>query len=143
MNSFYEHHKECIKFRYGCFDRILLNACIQPFLDGARTKDIFGFIEKSIPSYEPDGRGGPIQYPARRPIRRRHCKLRGQRSRLDASSFSVMPAGLHHFLHDRLREFLTNSGLRIRRPSAADCPKLARHPGDRSLRRAEAPGSRV
>jgi hypothetical protein len=29
MNSFYEHHKESIRFQYRCFDRILLNGLIQ------------------------------------------------------------------------------------------------------------------
>ena len=31
MNSFYEHHKESIRWQYRCFDRILLNGLIQPF----------------------------------------------------------------------------------------------------------------
>ena len=26
MNSFYEHHKDSIRWHYRCFDRILLNA---------------------------------------------------------------------------------------------------------------------
>jgi len=30
MNAFYEH-QENIRFGYRCFDRILLNALIQPF----------------------------------------------------------------------------------------------------------------
>ena len=41
MNAFYEHHQHSIKFRYGCFDRLLLNGCIQSFLDGARVKGFF------------------------------------------------------------------------------------------------------
>jgi hypothetical protein len=41
MNAFIEHHKDSIKFFYGCFDRILLNGCIQSFLDGARAKGFF------------------------------------------------------------------------------------------------------
>jgi hypothetical protein len=28
MNSFYEHHKDNIRFHYRCFDRILLNGLI-------------------------------------------------------------------------------------------------------------------
>ena len=28
MNAFTEHHKDNIKFTYGCFDRLLLNGCI-------------------------------------------------------------------------------------------------------------------
>jgi hypothetical protein len=31
MNTFYEHHKDNIKFGYRCFDWILLNELIQPF----------------------------------------------------------------------------------------------------------------
>ena len=30
MNSFYEHHKDSIRWHYRCFDRILLNGLIQP-----------------------------------------------------------------------------------------------------------------
>ena len=41
MNVFYEHHKDSIRFRYRCFDRIVLNACVQPFLDGARAQGFF------------------------------------------------------------------------------------------------------
>lgn len=49
MNTFYEHHKDNIKFRYGCFDRILLNACIQSFLDGARAQGYFWVYRKIYP----------------------------------------------------------------------------------------------
>jgi hypothetical protein len=31
MNSFFEHHKDNIRWHYRCFDRILLNGLIQPF----------------------------------------------------------------------------------------------------------------
>jgi hypothetical protein len=31
MNTFYEHHKDSIRWHYRCFDRILLNGLIQPF----------------------------------------------------------------------------------------------------------------
>ena len=31
MNSFYDHHKDSIRWQYRCFDRILLNGLIQPF----------------------------------------------------------------------------------------------------------------
>src|SRR5713101_5860361 len=31
MNSFFEHHKDSIRWHYRCFDRILLNGLIQPF----------------------------------------------------------------------------------------------------------------
>jgi hypothetical protein len=41
MNDFYEHHKDSIKFGYGCFDRILLNGLIQPFQQPER---VIGFF---------------------------------------------------------------------------------------------------
>jgi hypothetical protein len=41
MNAFFEHHQDNIKFTYRCFDRILLNGCIQSFLDGARAQGFF------------------------------------------------------------------------------------------------------
>jgi hypothetical protein len=31
MNTFYEHHRDSIRFAYRCFDRLLLNGLIQPF----------------------------------------------------------------------------------------------------------------
>jgi hypothetical protein len=31
MDALFEHHKSSIRFRYRCFDRILLNAVIKPF----------------------------------------------------------------------------------------------------------------
>jgi hypothetical protein len=31
MNSFYEHHKDNIRWHYRCFDRVLLNGLVQPF----------------------------------------------------------------------------------------------------------------
>ena len=41
MNAFVEHHQDSIRFRYRCFDRILLHGCIQSFLDGARAQGFF------------------------------------------------------------------------------------------------------
>ena len=31
MNAFHEHHRKSILFHYRCFDRLQLNATIQPF----------------------------------------------------------------------------------------------------------------
>jgi len=42
MNSFYEHHKDSIRFHYRCFDRILLNGLIQPFQEPRR---VIGFFD--------------------------------------------------------------------------------------------------
>jgi hypothetical protein len=41
MNTFYQHHKDSIKFGYRCFDRILLNGLIQPFQQPER---VIGFF---------------------------------------------------------------------------------------------------
>ena len=41
MNAFYEHHKNNIRFHYSCFDRVLLNATIQPF---QRPERVVGFF---------------------------------------------------------------------------------------------------
>ena len=41
MNAFYEHQKDSIRFAYRCFDRILLNAAIQPFQQPERAVGFF------------------------------------------------------------------------------------------------------
>ena len=48
MNAFFEHHKDSIQFQYRCFDRILVNACIQPFLQGCR---VMGFFREYRDTY--------------------------------------------------------------------------------------------
>jgi hypothetical protein len=42
VNSFYEHHKDSIRFSYRCFVRILLNGLIQPFQQPER---VLGFFD--------------------------------------------------------------------------------------------------
>jgi hypothetical protein len=49
MNAFFEHHQDNIKFRYRCFDRILLHGCIQSFLQGARVQGFFWVYRKIYP----------------------------------------------------------------------------------------------
>jgi hypothetical protein len=49
MNAFFEHHEHNIKFRYRCFDRLLLNGCIQSFLHGARAQGFFWVYRKVYP----------------------------------------------------------------------------------------------
>ena len=49
MNAFVEHHQLNIKFRYRCFDRLLLNGCIQSFLQGARAQNFFWVYRKIYP----------------------------------------------------------------------------------------------
>ena len=49
MNAFFEHHQDNIKFTYRCFDRLLLNGCIQSFLDGARAQGFFWVYRKIYP----------------------------------------------------------------------------------------------
>jgi hypothetical protein len=41
MNTFYEHHKNSIRWNYRCFDRMLLNGLIQPFQQPER---VIGFF---------------------------------------------------------------------------------------------------
>jgi hypothetical protein len=41
MNAFVEHHQDNIRFRYRCFDRLLLHGAIQPFQQPER---ILGFF---------------------------------------------------------------------------------------------------
>jgi hypothetical protein len=41
MNSFYEHHKDSIRWHYRCFDRLLLNGLIQPFQQPERVVRFF------------------------------------------------------------------------------------------------------
>jgi hypothetical protein len=49
MNAFFEHHQDSIKFSYRCFDRLLLNGCIQSFLDGARAQGFFWVYRHTYP----------------------------------------------------------------------------------------------
>jgi hypothetical protein len=49
MNAFFEHHQNNIRFRYRCFDRLLLNGCIQSFLDGAHAQGFFWVYRKTYP----------------------------------------------------------------------------------------------
>jgi hypothetical protein len=49
MNTFYEHHKHNIRFQYRCFDRILLNALIQPFQQEQRVVGFFGTYRDLYP----------------------------------------------------------------------------------------------
>ncbi len=49
MDAFYEHHQTSIRFRYRCFDRILLNALIQPFQQPERVVGFFGSYRKQYP----------------------------------------------------------------------------------------------
>jgi len=49
MNAFFEHHQHNIKFRYRCFDRLLLHGCIPSFLEGARAQGFFWVYRKIYP----------------------------------------------------------------------------------------------
>src|ERR1700758_5274937 len=49
MNSFYEHHKESIRWQYRCFDRILLNGLIQPFQQPERVVGFFNTYRQLYP----------------------------------------------------------------------------------------------
>src|SRR5215469_3042204 len=49
MDALFEHHKSSIRFRYRCFDRILLNAVIQPFQQPERVVGFFGTYRAQYP----------------------------------------------------------------------------------------------
>ena len=49
MNAFYEHHKDNIRFHYRCFDRLLLNATIQPFQEEKRVVGFFWTYRELYP----------------------------------------------------------------------------------------------
>ena len=49
MSTFYEHHKNNIRFQYRCFDRILLNGLIQPFQQEQRVVGFFGTYRDLYP----------------------------------------------------------------------------------------------
>src|SRR5437762_3555608 len=62
MNAFFEHHQDSIRFRYRCFDRILLHGCIQSFLDGARAQGFFWIYRHIYPVSRDLLRGIATQY---------------------------------------------------------------------------------
>jgi len=49
MNTFYEHHHDSIRFGYRCFDRLLLNAVIQPFQQPERVVGFFNTYRELYP----------------------------------------------------------------------------------------------
>jgi hypothetical protein len=53
VNPFVEHHQQNIRFEYSCFDRMLLNAVVQPMQQPAM---IVGFLDKcrQVPSITKD-----------------------------------------------------------------------------------------
>jgi hypothetical protein len=49
MNTFYEHHHDSIRFTDRCFDRIVLNALIQPFQQPERVVGFFNTYRELYP----------------------------------------------------------------------------------------------
>ena len=49
MNSFFEHHKDSMRWHYRCFDRILLNGLIQPFQQPERVVGFFNTYRQIYP----------------------------------------------------------------------------------------------
>ena len=49
MNSFYEHHRDSIRWQYRCFDRILLNGLIQLFQQPERVVGYFNTYRQLYP----------------------------------------------------------------------------------------------
>lgn len=62
MNTFYEHHHDSIRFSYRCFDRILLNALIQPFQQPERVVGFFNTYRELYPVSKPVLRDIATQY---------------------------------------------------------------------------------
>jgi hypothetical protein len=62
MNSFYEHHKNSIKWHYRCFDRILLNGLIQPFQQPERVVGFFNTYRQLYPVTRKTFRGIADQF---------------------------------------------------------------------------------
>ena len=62
MNAFFEHHQDSIRFRYRCFDRILLHGSIQTLLDGARAQGFFWTHRHTYPVSRDVLRGIARQY---------------------------------------------------------------------------------
>jgi hypothetical protein len=53
VNTFYEHHEISIRFRYRCFDRILINGLIQPFQQPERVIGFFTTYRDLYPVSKP------------------------------------------------------------------------------------------
>ena len=53
MSAFYQHHKNNIAFHYRCFDRLLLNATLQPFQQPERVRGFFGSYRQLYPVSRP------------------------------------------------------------------------------------------
>src|SRR5437667_9218716 len=62
MNSFFEHHKDSIRWHYRCFDRILLNGLIQPFQQPERVVGFFNTYRQVYPVSRPTLRGVAEQF---------------------------------------------------------------------------------
>jgi hypothetical protein len=65
MNSFYDHHKDSIRFNYRCFDRILLNGLIQPFQQPERVVGFFDVYRHLYPVSRYILRGAAEQFRVR------------------------------------------------------------------------------
>jgi hypothetical protein len=99
MNSFYEHHKDSIRFGYRCFDRILLNGLIQPFQQAERVVGLFGSYRQVYPVSREVLRGVPSNSRAGSRSRPKHGMLRSSRRQRDgatnlSSTTSRAPSGI-------------------------------------------------
>ena len=62
MNAFVDHHQDNIRFRYRCFDRLLLNGAIQPFQQPERVLGFFWTYRRLYPVSRDVLRGIAAQY---------------------------------------------------------------------------------
>jgi hypothetical protein len=70
MNSFYEHHRDSIRWHYRCFDRILLNGLIQPFQQPERVVGFFNTYRQLYPVSRNVLRGIADQFQMRKSMTR-------------------------------------------------------------------------
>ena len=126
MNSFYEHHKDSIRFHYRCFDRILLNGLIQPFQQPERVVGFFDTYRQLYPVSRDTLRGRAT--PRRRPISRaltpswcsrnkcRNCRMLSSRfAGIPISSSTIDGPGVPQLLNrgEQTLRAVTGSGGRL------------------------------
>lgn len=83
MNAFYEHHQASIQFHSRCFDRLLLNATIQPFQQPERVVGLFNTVRRLY----------PVSRDVLRDIAPQYHDWVGQRARHWGAPIGAAPAG--------------------------------------------------
>jgi hypothetical protein len=117
MNSFFEHHKDSIRWHYRCFDRILLNGLIQPFQQPERVVGFFNTYRQIYPVTRSTLRDNRKPVPALGDRTGREASMPARwRSRINRRSISaIMPSTV-----TRMRPVsvdMQNSGSTTRNPA--------------------------